>query len=397
MLEKIRSAFPALARVHRGFPVAYFDGPGGTQVPRLVMEAMSDYLFHHNANDGWSYPTSEETTLIVGEARASVAEFMNADAREIAFGQNMTSLTFHVSRAIGRGLSAGDEVIVTELDHHGNVDPWKQMARERGVVVKTARMIVETGRLDWEHLESLVGEKTKVLAIGAASNALGTINDIGRAAKLAHSVGAICYVDAVHYAPHHLIDVKAWDCDFLACSAYKFYGPHIGILYGKGEWLEKLDVPKLEPASNAYPNRIETGTQSFESEHGAAAAIEFLAGLKAGDSRRERLAVAYADLHAASGRLFERLWTGLQANPKVTVFGPPPGADRAPTVSFVVEGETAKEVAIRMVGKGVFVSHGNFYALSTVRRLGLEANGLVRVGLACYNTGEEVDRLLAEL
>jgi cysteine desulfurase family protein (TIGR01976 family) len=402
MIDEIRRQFPALSRRHEGHPVAYFDGPGGTQVARPVVEAMADYLYHHNANEGWTYPSSRETDAIVAAAREAVADLMNGRPEEIVFGQNMTSLTFHVSRALGRQFALGAEIVVTELDHHGNVDPWRHMARDRGLTVRVARMIPGTGRLDWDHLESLLKPGVKLLAIGAASNALGTMNDIRRAANWAHAAGALVYVDAVHYAPHHLIDVQAWDCDFAACSAYKFYGPHTGIVWGRSALLQSLDVPKLEPASNTAPDRIETGTQSFESIHGTAAAVDFLAGLGTsradtggkGSTRRERLAAAYDSLHGASSRLFQQLWEGLAANPRVTVYGPPPGGDRAPTVSLTVAGMDAKTVSEVLAGQGIFVSHGNFYALTIARRLGREHDGLVRVGLSCYHTGEEIDRLL---
>ena len=394
MIETIRAQFPALRRTHNGYPVAYFDGPGGTQTAASVGAAMTRYLFEHNANEGWAYPTSRETDAVVWQARQAMADLLQAQSEEIVFGQNMTSLTFHLSRALGRHFQPGDAIVVTELDHHANVDPWKQLARDRGLAIRTARLCPETGLLDWDHLHSLLTPGVRLLAIGAASNALGTINDIRRAVDGAHAVGALVFVDAVHYAPHRLIDVEAWDCDFLACSAYKFYGPHTGILFGKQQLLARLDPPKLEPAPEAVPDRFETGTQSFESIHGTRAAVDFLASLGEGESRRQRLAHAFQRLEDASRALFAQLWSGLKANPRVTLFGPPPGEDRAPTLSFAVAGISAREVSIRLAEKGVFVSHGNFYALTLVRRLGQEANGLVRAGLACYQTSEEVARLV---
>lgn len=394
MIETIRSHFPALERKHNGYPVAYFDGPGGTQVPRQVVAAISDYLLLHNANEGWAYPSSLETDALLANARQASADLLNAEADEIAFGQNMTSLTFHVSRALGRQFAPGDELIVTELDHHANVDPWKQLAKDRQLTVRVAQMDSETGQLDWAHFESLVNKRTKVIAIGASSNALGTINDVRRATQLARAVGAYSFVDAVHYAPHELVDVKDFDCDFLACSAYKFYGPHVGVLYGRRDLLQSLDIPKLEPAPEHAPERIETGTQSFESICGAAAAIDFLASFGEGSMRREKLRSAYNKFHQHGAELFRQLWKGLAAQPRVRVFGLPPGELRAPTISFVVEGFTARQVSERLVARGVFASHGNFYALTIVRRLGQEENGLVRAGLACYTTTDEVDRLL---
>ena len=287
--EQIRTHFPALARQHNSFPVAYFDGPGGTQVPRAVVEAMTDYLFNHNANTHWLYPTSIETDEIVENSRQALADFLNASSDEIAFGQNMSSLTFHLSRALGRQWKQGDEIIVTELDHHANIDPWRALERDRGVTVRVVPLDIETGTIDLKDLENLLSSRTRLVAIGAASNALGTINDVKRAAQLAHSAGALCFVDAVHYAPHNLVDVKEIDCDFLACSAYKFYGPHIGILYGKRHLLDLVDFPKLRPAPDNSPDRVETGTGSFESMAGAAAAVNFLASLAEGSTRREQL------------------------------------------------------------------------------------------------------------
>ncbi|HEY4757072.1 MAG TPA: aminotransferase class V-fold PLP-dependent enzyme, partial [Chthoniobacterales bacterium] len=239
--EEIRQYFPALARTHNNYPVAYFDGPGGTQVAREVVEAMDEYLFHHNANTHWAYPTSEETDTIIDSARAVLADFLNARPDEIVFGANMTTLTFHLARALGRGYGRNDEILVTELDHHANIAPWRTLEKERGIKVRTVKMIPETGELDWDDFSRQLNERTRLIAIGAASNALGTINDVRRATEMAHSVAGKIFVDAVHYAPHELIDVSDWNCDFLACSAYKFYGPHIGILYGRHDLLGSLD------------------------------------------------------------------------------------------------------------------------------------------------------------
>ena len=259
-IEEIRRSFPALERRQNNFPVAYFDGPGGTQVPRAVVEAMTDYLFHHNGNTHWAYPSSAETDAIIENARRALADFLNASPDEIAFGANMTTLTFHLGRALGRGYRPGDEIVITELDHHANVAPWRALEQERGVIVRLARMIPATGQLDWDHFAQQINARTRLVAIGAASNALGTITEVRRAAAMAHAVGAQIFVDAVHYAPHALIDVREMDCDFLSCSAYKFYGPHIGILYGKRYLLSALDFPKLIPAPDTAPERAETGT-----------------------------------------------------------------------------------------------------------------------------------------
>ena len=394
-LSEIRDRFPALQRQEGGHPVAYFDGPGGTQVPRDVVEAVVDYLYHHNANTHWSYPTSAETDACLAEARSAVADLLNAGHDEVAFGNNMTTLTFHVSRALGRRWGAGDEVIVTELDHHANVDPWREMARERGVTVRTVRMDPASGTLDLDDLRRAFSSRTRLLAIGAASNALGTINDIAAATRLAHEHGALSFVDAVHYAAHGVIDVKAWDCDFLACSAYKFYGPHVGILYGKRAHIDGLDVPRLAPASNESPERLETGTLNHEGIVGAGAAVNFLASLAPGATRRERLTNSLGGLHVRGDALVARLWHGLSAIEGVTRYGVAPGGARTPTVIFTIAGKSSTEVARALVPFGLYVSNGDFYAMTVIERLGQSADGVVRAGCACYTSEEEVDRLVA--
>jgi len=390
----IRACFPALERVHNDFPVAYFDGPGGTQVPRAVVEAMSDYLYHHNANTHWAYPTSEETDAALENARQTCADFLNASAREIAFGANMTSLTFHLARALGTQYGRGDEIIVTELDHHANVAPWQRLGVERGVTVKIAKLLPDTGQLDWEGFEQLLTKSTKLVAIGAASNALGTINDLGRAIRMARAAGALVFVDAVHYAPHALIDVQALDCDFLSMSAYKFYGPHVGVLFGKLALLESINFPKLIPAPDSAPENVETGTQNQEGMVGAGAAVDFLASLAGGVSRRSRLAAAYEGLHERSAELTGRLWNGLVSINGVRLYGPSPSLPRTPTVSFTVDGVASTEVARRLATCGLFLSHGDFYAATVVERLGLGEEGLVRAGSACYTTADEIERLI---
>jgi len=395
--EEIRRCFPALARTHNGYPVAYFDGPGGTQVPRAVVEAMNDYLYYHNANTHWAYPTSEETDEIIDGARSALAEFLNASPAEIVFGANMTTLTFHLARALGRGFEPNDEILVTELDHHANIAPWRTLEGERGVKVRTVKMIPETGELDWDDFSRQLTERTKLIAIGAASNALGTINDVKRAREMAHASGAKIFVDAVHYAPHGLIDVRDWNCDFLACSAYKFYGPHIGILYGRHDLLGSLDFPKLIPAPDTAPENAETGTQNHEGIAGAAAAVDFLASLAPGPTRRERLRAALEQLRQRGSALITQLWDGLSEIAAVRLYGPPPGTTRTPTIAFTVDGVPSMEVAEKLAERGVFLSHGDFYAMTVVERLGQARHGLVRAGCACYTTPEEVDRLLAGL
>jgi cysteine desulfurase family protein (TIGR01976 family) len=397
-VEEIRQRFPALARSHNGYPAAYFDGPGGTQVPRSVVEAMDDYLYRHNANTHWAYPTSEETDAIIDSARSVLADFLNAGPTEIVFGANMTTLTFHLARALGQSYGRNAEILVTELDHHGNIAPWQVLEKERDVKVRMIKMIPETGELDWDDFSRQLTGRTKLVALGAASNALGTINDVRRAAKMAHSVGAKIFVDAVHYAPHGLIDVRDWDCDFLACSAYKFYGPHIGILYGRHDLLSSLDFPKLVPAPDSAPERAETGTQNHEGIAGTAAAVDFLASLAPGTAtRRGRLHTAFRQLHERGDALMTRLWNGLDELERTRLYGPLPGTTRTPTIAFTVKGLPSIEVAKKLAERGLFLSHGDFYAMTVVERLGQSVHGLVRAGCACYTTAQEVDRLLASI
>jgi cysteine desulfurase family protein (TIGR01976 family) len=397
-VDVIRDKFPALRREHLGHPVAYFDGPGGTQVPAVVADRMRDYLLHHNANTHWAYATSEETDAAIAEARVALGDFLGASPEEVAFGANMTTMTFHVSRALARQWQAGDEVIVTELDHHGNVDPWRAVARERGLTVRSVPMNTATGELEWSALEHAFSARTKLLAIGAASNILGTITDVAAAARLAHDAGALCFVDAVHYAPHALVDVGAIGCDLLVCSPYKFYGPHLGTMYVRRDLLDRLDVPKVEPASDIGPERLETGTLSHEAIVGAAAAVDFLASL-ADDpgSRRDRLARTMAALHERGLRQLTRLWDALGAIPGVTVYGPPPSRPRTSTISLVVAGLDSTAVARHCAGRGLFVSNGNFYALTVARRLGHDDDGLVRLGCAAYTSDEEDERAIAAI
>lgn len=392
--SQLRSQFPALERMHSGHPVAYFDGPGGTQVPRSVVNAMADYLYHHNANTHWAYPTSAETDRAIQDARAAVADFVNASPAEIAFGNNMTTLAFHLSRALGRQWGLGDEVVVTELDHHANIAPWRALARERGVTIRSVPFSAKTGRLDWGALESAINRRTRLVAVGAASNALGTVTDVAAVAALARAVGALVFVDAVHYAAHGLIDVRAAGCDFLACSAYKFYGPHAGCLFAKLDLLAQLDVPRLEPAPDEGPERLETGTQNHEGIVGTGAAVDFIATIGRGDARRERIVTAMGALHHHGSELVRQLWDGLGAIPGVRRFGPTPDEPRTPTVSFVVESVPSELVAVELAKRGVFVSHGDFYAATVIARLGHATDGVVRAGCACYTTVGEVLRLL---
>ena len=395
MSNQIRSRFPALQRQHLGHSVAFFDGPGGTQVPQTVVDAMANYLLHHNANTHWAYPTSNETDALLLAARETLADFLNCSASEVWFANNMSTGTFHLARALGRAWGPGDEIVITDLDHHANVAPWRELEKERGITIKHVGVDLTSGQLDWNSLKAALGPRTKLLAIGAGSNALGTISDVAAATKLAHAVGALVFVDAVHYAPHELVDVRAIDCDFLGCSAYKFYGPHIGVLYGRERLLAGLDIPRLEPSPNEVPDRMETGTQNHEGIVGAAAAVEFLASIGEGPTRRARLEQAFRLLHDRGMKHCTRLWNGLGAIKGVTRYGPGPDQPRTPTIAFTVQGFTAEAVTRALVERGIFTSHGDFYAATIVKLLGRDVDGLVRAGAACYTSEEEVERLIA--
>jgi cysteine desulfurase family protein (TIGR01976 family) len=355
---------------------------------------MADYLCHHNANTHWAYPTSAETDAAINHSREAFADFFNCSPREVAFGNNMTTITFHISRALGRKWGPGDEIVVTELDHQANVSPWRALAKERGLTIRSVPFDPQSGELVWPDLERAITSSTRLVAIGAASNALGTISPVRHTAQLAHSKGALCYVDAVHFAAHCPIDVKEMECDFLACSPYKFYGPHAGVLFARADVMSALDVPKVEPASNDIPERLETGTQNHEGIVGAGAAVEFLASLGSGADRRQRLLRAMTGLHSRGETLLERLWSGLNSISGVRCYGPPPGRPRTPTVSFTVGSVSSIDVARSLVSDGIFASNGNFYATGVMDRLGHSQTGVVRAGCACYTTNEEVDRLV---
>ena len=393
--EQIRRQFPALGRRHQGHLVAYFDGPGGTQVPARVVDAMSDYLLHHNANTHWAYPTSHETDAALLGARAALADWLGARPEEIVFGANMTTLTFHLGRALGQGLHQGDALVVTELDHHANSDTWRRVARERELELRVIRMRPEDGRLDMEDAARKLTHGVRLLAVGAASNALGTVNDVAQLTALAHAAGALVFVDGVHYAAHDMPDVRAWDCDFFACSAYKFYGPHVGVLWGRRALLESLDAPRLTPATPTAPDRLETGTLNHEGIVGAGAAIDFLASLAPeGAPRRARLQRVAQVLHERADELIGKLWHGLGAIRGVKLYGPPPGTPRTATLSFTLEGRSPEAIAVALAERGVFVSHGDFYATTVARVYGREAEGFVRAGCAAYTSADEVQRLL---
>jgi cysteine desulfurase family protein (TIGR01976 family) len=396
-VDQIRTAFPALSRRTNGHPIAFFDGPGGTQVPESVIEAMADYLRYHNANTHWNYLTSQETDQLLFEAREAMADFFNATPEEVVFGANMTTLTFHLAWGLARGWSAGDEIVTSELDHHGNVGPWQQIARDRRLGLKRIPFRPTDGVLDPNRVIEAIGPKTRLVAIGWASNALGSLTDVAAICRAARDRGALSLVDAVHSAPHVLPDVKALDCDYLVCSPYKFYGPHQGALYGRRALLDSVDVPKLEPAPDTAPERLETGTQNHEGICGTRAAIDFLASISPGPTRRVSLEQSYRVMRSRSELLFRRLWDQISRNSRIRRYGPEPDRPRTPTLAFTVDRIRSSEVATRLAERGFFLSHGDFYAATVTQRLELGPEGLVRAGLACYSTDDEVDRLVATL
>lgn len=402
-VHALREQFPALKRTVNGRPAVYLDGPGGTQVSQAVIDAIGDVLRRGASNLGGHFSASELSETIEMTAREAMRDLYNArQAEEIVFGQNMTSLTFAFSRALARTWQAGDEIIVTRLDHDGNISPWLLAAEERGVTVRWLDFQPADCTLRLEQLPELLNERTRLLAITHASNAVGSIPDVKRAVRLAHEAGALVYVDAVHYAPHRLIDVQALDCDFLVSSSYKYFGPHTGILYGKYEHLERIEAFKVRPAPQEPPGKWETGTQSFESLAGVRAAVDYLAGIGGtGGARRERLEAAFARIKAYEMGLSRRFLEGATAAPGLKVYGITDIErldERAPTFAVSLEGYTPAEAAQRLGEQGIFVWDGHYYALAVMERLGLlESGGLVRIGFAHYNTEEEVDQVLAAL
>ncbi len=405
-LTYVRSRFPSLSQTVNGHPAAFLDGPGGTQVPQRVIDAISAYLAHDNANTGGAYSTSRNTDAMIARARGAMADFLNCAADEIAFGPNMTTLTFAISRAIGRELKSGDEIVVTRLDHDANVSPWTSMAEDRGVTVRWAEIHDEDCTLDMADLASKINAKTKLVAVGYASNAVGTINPVKEVVRLAHNVGALCYVDAVHYGPHGLIDVAALDCDFLACSTYKFFGPHMGVLYGKREHLKKFRPYKVRPNTNAIPNCWEWGTLNHECIAGIEACVEYIADLgrrsnPEAKTRRQAIGAAYAAIHEHERGLLEKMMDGLKAIPGLKIYGitdPTRFNERCTTFAVRVESHPPLELATKLGDRGFFTWDGNYYALNLTEHLDVEkSGGFLRIGLVHYNTADEVDRLLASL
>ena len=402
-VDAIRARFPALSLTHAGRPFVFFDGPGGTQVPTSVIDAVASYYRESNANHGGAFATSERSDAIVDGAHAALADLLGVDPDEITLGPNMTTLTFHFSRSIAASMRPGDEIVVTGLDHQANVDPWIAAARDSEVIVRTWEPNLADCTLRLEDLDAVLNERTRLVAVGWASNAVGTINPIAEVAKRAHAVGAWVYVDAVHAAPHLPLDARAVDADFLACSVYKFFGPHVGAVYGRREILDRLPAYKVRPAGH----RFETGTGNFEGDAGALAAIEYLAdvGVRYGEaasdaSRRERLVAGMRAIRAYELDLYRYLGARLSAIEGVTILGLTAETDmerRTPTAAITITGVSPRDAAERLGARGIAVWDGDFYATGLMERLGLAPAGVVRIGLTHYNTRAEVDRLADEL
>ena len=401
----VRQQFPGLQQRVNGHPAVFFDAPGGTQVPQRVIDAVATYFSTFNANTGGAFITSRRTDAMIADARGAMADFFNCATDEVIFGPNMTTLTLALSRAIGRELKGGDELLITCLDHDANVSPWVCL-EERGVKVRTADVSPGDCTLDMFDLSAKIRRNTRLVAVGWAANAVGTINDVNEVVRLAHEAGAMAFVDAVHYAPHGPTDVRALDCDFLACSSYKFFGPHLGILYGKREQLQRLRPYKLRASTEQLPDRWETGTQNHECLAGLIAAVEYIADvgrhhdLSAG-TRRAAILAAYGLFQQHEKELTEQLISGLLAIPGITLYGIKDPAKfnwRTPTVAIRMQGYTPRELATQLGERAIFTWDGNYYAINLTERLGVESSGgFLRIGLTHYNTAEEVERVLGEL
>jgi cysteine desulfurase family protein (TIGR01976 family) len=404
-IAAIRAQFPSFTERVNGHPAVYLDGPGGTQVPQRVIDAITGYLTHANANTCGAYLTSQRTNETIAAARRAMADFFHCDANEVVFGFNMTSLTYAISRAIGRELGPGGEIVLTLLDHDANFSPWQALS-EHGVTIKTVAFNPIDCTLDMEDLRRKLTNRTKLVAVGYASNAVGTINPVAEIVKIAHAAGALTYIDAVHYAPHGPIDVRALDTDFLVCSSYKFFGPHMGVLYGKREHLARLQPYKVRANTNESPQRWEWGTLNHEGIAGITACVDYLAGLgydiaPAATNRRAALTAAYGEIVAYERTLCERMVRGLLSIPGLKLYGiadPSRFAERCPTLAVRIAGHTPVELATELGKRGFFTWDGNYYAINVTEQLDVEKDGgFLRIGLFHYNTAEEVDGLLAAL
>src|SRR5580693_2756920 len=401
----VREQFPSLTLQYRRHGSAFLDGPAGTQVPKQVMDAVQYYFLGANANTYGAFLTSQRTNEMIVSARGAMADFFNCDPHEVVFGQNMTTITFALARAIGRELKAGDEIVVTTLDHDANVAPWRAL-EEKGAVIRQVDIRESDCTLDLDDLKRKITDKTRLVAVGYASNMVGTINPVAEITKLAHAAGALMFIDAVHYAPHGTIDVRALDTDFLVCSPYKFFGPHMGTLYGKRELLQKFHPYKVRPASDASPDRWETGTQLQELIAGVGAAVDYIAevGRRADTNAKDRrgaLLAAYKVTRQHEMTLLAQLIDGLLAIPGLEFFGirdPKRFSDRCSTISFRLGDHKPIDIAKHLGDRGIFTWDGNYYALNLTERLGVEEKGgLLRVGIVHYNTADEISRLLNAL
>jgi cysteine desulfurase family protein (TIGR01976 family) len=404
-LAWVRSQFPSLSQTVNGHPAVFLDGPGGTQVPQRVIDAIADYLKQNNANTGGAYATGRATDTVIAGARSAMADFLDCNPDEVVFGPNMTSLTFAISRSIGRELGPGDEIVLTHLDHDANVSPWRAL-EERGVTIRMAEIHEDDCTLDMDDLTRKITDRTKLVAVGYASNAVGTINNVKEIVRLAHQHGALAYIDAVHYAPHGPIDVRTLDCDFLACSTYKFFGPHMGVLYGKREHLLRLQPYKVRANTNAIPNRWEWGTLNHECIAGITACVDYLADLgrhgnSSATSRRTALLAAFEGIQKYERGLMESMIEGLLGIPGLKLYGISDQKlfdHRCPTVAVRVKSHTPLELAGKLGERGFFTWDGNYYALNLTERLDVEKDGgFLRIGIAHYNTPEEVERFLENL
>jgi cysteine desulfurase family protein (TIGR01976 family) len=394
----VRAQFPALARLHKGRPVAYFDGPGGSQVARASIDAMRNYMERGGANLHGVFPTSTETEEILARTRAACAAFLGADPDEVAFGANMTTLTLAISRALSRAWDEGSEIVVTELDHRANVDPWLIAAEQKGARVRWIGVDPETLTLDLRDIDEKINPKTRLVAVGLASNAVGTVNDVAAVAARARAVGAVVAVDAVHAAPHLPMDRDAIGADVLTCSAYKFFGPHVGVTAIRRELFEGMEVQRLDPAPDHIPDKLETGTQNHEGIAGVKGALDFVSSLGEGASPREKILDAMQTVEEHETRLADRFRAALRGIPGVTLYAAPDPVRKTPTVAFRLEGRTPLEVCRHAADHGYFIAAGDFYASTLSHRLGLaESGGFVRAGLAPYNTEEEVDGFVLAL
>jgi len=412
-LAWIRAQFPALAQsVHQHSdkrPAVFLDGPGGTQVPQRVIDAIADYLARNNANTGGAYHTSRNTDNMIAEARQAMGDFLNCDADEIVFGPNMTTLTYAMSRALGRELrpelGTRDEIVLTLLDHDANFSPWKAL-EEKGAIIRTVKFNQDDCTLDMQDLASKIGSRTRLVAVGFASNAVGTINHVAEVVRLARQAGALSYIDAVHYAPHGAIDVRALDCDFLVCSTYKFFGPHMGVLYGKREHLKNLRPYKVRPNTDNIPNSWEWGTLNHECIAGIKACVDYWEELgrraqPTVTTRRAAILAAHEAIHAHERVMMEKMSAGLLRIPGLKLYGirdPRRFDHRCATFAIRIEGHTPLELATKLGDRGFFTWDGNYYALNLTEQLNVEqAGGFLRIGLVHYNTMEEVEQLLGAL